>query len=91
MDVLPWKYLQVSPSTVQTGQKSPQGWTCTKLWRRGFCIEHQWHMCCEMHGHTSVLPTVQVSSSQSLQASSLSCSHWSQLWQQLAALFAWWY
>jgi hypothetical protein len=89
MDVLPWRYLQASPSTVRTGQKSPQGWTCTKLWRRGFCIECQQRACCETHGHTSVSPTVRVSSSRSLRASSLSCSHRSQLWQQLAALFAW--
>ena len=89
MDVLPWKSLQASPSTVQTGQKSPQGCTCTKLWRRGFCIERQRCVCSAMPGHTLVSPTVRVSSSLSLRASSLSCSHRSQLRQQLAALFVW--
>jgi hypothetical protein len=84
MDVLPWRYLQASPSTVRTGKKSPQGWTCTKLWRRGFCIERQRRACCETHGHTSVSPTVRVSSLRSLRASSASSSLQTQLRQQRA-------
>ena len=84
MDVLPWKSLQASPSTVQTGQKSPQGCTCTKLWCRGFCIERQRCVCSAMPGHTLVSPTVQVSSLRSLQASSALSSLQNQLQQQTA-------
>ena len=86
MDLQPWKYLQASPSTVRTPPKCLQGGMRTKLWCRGFCIERQWCVCCEMHGHTSVSPTVRVSSFPSLRASSASSSLRTQLRQQRAVL-----
>jgi hypothetical protein len=89
MDLLPWHSHQVSPSRVRTGQKSPQGWTRTKLWHRGFCIERQWRVCSVIPGHTSLSLMAQVSSFRTLLASSLSSSHQSQLWQQQAAPVAW--
>ena len=86
MDILLWKYLQASPSTVRTQHKSLQGGPCTKPWCRGFCIERQQRAYCAMPGHTSVSLTAQVSSLWSLQASSLSSSLRTQLRQQRAVL-----
>ena len=84
MDLLPWKRLQESPSTVRTPPKCLQGGPRTKPWHRGFCIECQRRVCSVMPGHTLVSPTVRVSSFPSLRASSVSSSLWTQLRQQTA-------